>query len=1403
MSGRAPAGYVALGGSAGSLKVFQQFFDAVCTDTGLVFVVVAHMAPDQESHLLELIASHTTMPVSQVDDALVAAPDHVYVISPNQHLTIDRGWLRPTTISQNLGARFAIHRFFVSLAHDQGDRAVGILVSGSGRDGRDGMAAIRAAGGLTIAQSPEEATHPDMPAAAIRSGHVDQVLPVAGMPAAIDAFFGPDTGREPVVDTPEEHDPASPYRAIVNLLSRRHGHDFSHYKPGTLTRRIGRRIGIRRVDSFDAYLSLLESDETESQQLLQDLLISVTGFFRDPEAYEALEQQLVPDLIGRSGRDGKDSLRLWVAGCATGEEAYSLAIVMLEALDAYPSETRASVSVYATDIDSQALEVARSGCYSETIAADMSDERLARWFTATEPGYRVNKTLRDTVMFAPQNLLSDPPFSRMDLVSCRNVLIYLDKATQRRLLEMFHFALKPEGWLLLGNSETAHTDSGLFHPRSHKHRLYTRTAAHGSAGRHLGWITPTQLGRRDLPRNQTDLADMNRHQLSKTVQRLLLNEYAPTSVVTNAAFDLIYIHGDSSGYLSLGQGVPSDNLLRLARRGLRGAVQDLVNVALQQRQAHSVAARVQRHRHYVPVRMRARPFRLNDSGDEFVVVSFVEIDGSVGEQSDASTPTPHDEVVDVDERIAQLEYELRLAHDEHQRAADELQSTREEFRSAHEEALSINEELQSANEELESSKEELQSLNEELSTVNTELQEKMHELEDTHDDIANLLDSTAIPTVFLDGENRIKRFTPATKMLLSVLPSDIGRPIDDLAHPFQRALDWAGEAAAVRNSGEISEIETETADGQWYIRRTTPYRARDGQMRGVVVSFIDVTRLKQAERALAHSDQTLQTLFHENPAMYFILDEHDRIVSVNEFGAFQLGYEAEQLVGASFADMHRRPSMLHAKLARCQARPGKLQRWEVEIRGRNGKPLWIRANARLTSELDEGIRILVSCENISREKRLGEQAKYHATHDALTDLINRRAFKQVISAAIDQAALQDKTHMLGYIDLDSFKIINDSYGHQAGDELLRQASQCMYASLRQGDVLARIGGDEFAVLMYDCDGEQAKAAAHRMIESLHGCVFLWQRHHLRVGASIGLASIDREAGSVEAVMQAADAACFAAKELGPNSIHRQVANDRRVTRRRRQMNWANRIREALADNRILMHVQPIVSVHQADEIHGYESLLRLRDTDGEIVAAHEFIDAAEHYGLIHDLDRFALSHTLRFLDEHRHRLRAFQWIGINLSATSLTHPGFLTFARKVLSDSGIDAQRVCFEITETSVISNLSQAQHFIREMSELGCTFALDDFGTGLSSFEYLRVLPVEYVKIDGSFIRDIRHDPADRAMVEAVTHIAHMMGKTAIAESVETAELLHAVRGMNIEYAQGHHFGKPDALESLLVSE
>ena len=831
---------VGIGASAGGLEAFQAFFSHMDEDSGMAFVLISHLAPDHDSLLSELIGKETQMSVLQLQDETRLQPNHVYVIPPNATLTVNGGMLQLSSPTQARGHRAPINTFFSSLAEDQKDNAVCIVLSGTGSDGTLGLKAIKEYGGLAIAQDTADAKYDSMPRNAILTGLVDYALPAAEIPAKLVDYskhrndLRKDFGEEGILNSTADH-----LTQICSLLRRRLGHDFSSYKQNTLIRRIQRRIQITQQRSVAAYVNYLQADQEEISLLFKDLLIGVTHFFRDPEAFEALKERIIMPLVEQTESDG--TLRVWVAGCSSGEEVYSIAMVLAEAME--QQDKRFDVQIFATDIDERALDKARQACYPENIVDQLTPERLERFFIKQDNLYQVTKQLREMCIFSQHSLINDPPFSRLDLISCRNLLIYFDTELQKKLIPLFHYALNASGYLFLGSSENLTGYGELFRNVNKPHRLFQKKQAMIPPRVDFPLIN-RGLQHQAAPTNLRSNA--GRQQVSKSIERLLLQEYSPACVIINNQNEVVYFFGRTGKYLEPSQGIPSNNLFDLARRGLR---LDLRTAIQEVQKDRSVVTKenisLKNEEQVQLIDLIVRPVKEMDESGDLLMVLFKDVGKATSyEQAIARGTEPQEEP----HLVHQLESELRTTQEHLRSTVEELETSNEEQKSANEELLSMNEELQSSNEELQTSKEEMQSINEELQTVNSELRNKVEELDTVNSDVQNLFESTRIATMFLSLDLRIKKFTPTVNDLFNFIATDVGRPITDMALPLEGTEITSDIREVLRSLVPIErEIQITGSDAQ-YTMRVMPYRTVDNVIDGAVITFVEVTRLHQARR---------------------------------------------------------------------------------------------------------------------------------------------------------------------------------------------------------------------------------------------------------------------------------------------------------------------------------------------------------------------------------------------------------------------------------------------------------------------------------------------------------------------------------------------------------------------------
>jgi len=839
---------VGIGASAGGLEALELFLSHVPKKSGMAFVIIQHLDPTRKGTMPELLQRATSMKVIQVKDRTPVRPDCVYVIPPNRDMSILHGILHLLAPVTPRGPHLPIDSFFRSLAQDRQEQSIGVILSGMGSDGTLGLRAIKEKAGVVLVQEPATAKFDGMPSSAVEAGLADIVAPVDELPGKLIAYLQ----RTPLIARSEavvEDKTQSALEKTVILLRAHTGSDFSFYKRNTIYRRIERRMGIHQISKMATYVHYLQENSQELELLFKELLIGVTSFFRDPAVWKQLREQAIPTLL--ASRPPGKALRAWVPGCSTGEEAFSLAIVLKEAVEELKPKGQFTIQVFATDLDRDAIDKARQGVFPPNIAADVSPERLRRFFAKDDHGFRVNKEIREMVIFAPQNLIMEPPFSKLDILSCRNLMIYLNTEVQKKLIPMFHYSLGPGGILLLGSAETIGDYTDLFAPVNGKWRLFRRKE---SVLRAEQIAFPSSFSGGLPAASEARSASSPPASLQSLADQLVLLRYAPPAVLADDSGDILYVSGRTGKYLEPAAGKANWNLFAMAREGLRHELSDAFQKVLRKKGSvalHLLKVRTNGGEQFVDVTLQ----RLDEAGplQGLVMILFSDVAAPVSAKAAGQSPKPHARGA----RIAEVEQELLQIRAEARATREEMQSSQEELRSANEELQSTNEELQSTNEELMTSKEEMQSLNEELQTVNAELQAKVDELSRANNDMDNLLDSTDVATLFLDRDLNVRRFTPQATKIIKLIPTDAGRPITDIASNLSYP-ELADDARDVLRKLASMEKPIGSRDGRWFTVRIMPYRTVDDRIDGVVITFANITVAKTLEEQLRKKHTVLE-----------------------------------------------------------------------------------------------------------------------------------------------------------------------------------------------------------------------------------------------------------------------------------------------------------------------------------------------------------------------------------------------------------------------------------------------------------------------------------------------------------------------------------------------------------------
>jgi len=869
---------VGIGASAGGLEAISALLRSLPQKTGMAFVLVQHLDPAHCSDLRDILARIARIPVELVTETVAVQPDHIYVIPPNSGMEIKNGVLRLTERALTRGQHMPIDRFLRTLAQDRGNRAISVILSGTASDGTEGSRAIKAAGGITFAQDEESAKYSSMPHSAITAGCVDFVLPPAAISKELTRVAQhPYLAQAPVEKPGLDIATGGQMEALLLLLRAAIGVDFTHYKQTTLRRRIERRMALRKLEKLKDYVRYVRNTPAEIEELYKDILIHVTGFFRDPEAYEGLRKNVLPVLFPNKQKAG--TVRVWVPGCSTGEEAYSLAMTMLEYLWLETTKTAKSdlgatpFQIFATDLSEGSLDRARGGLYSEALVAGVSPERLRRFFTKIDGGYQIVKPVREMCIFAKQNVVKDPPFSNLDLISCRNLLIYLDSVLQKRVVPILHYALKPSGFLMLGEAESLGAYSEFFTPLDKKNRIFQKK---NSPARMQTYFSSPDFNLH--PSTDAKIAAQPAPMLEQEVERLLLQRFAPASIVVNEQRDIVHFRGKTGPYLEPATGQPTFNLAKMAREGL---LVDLRAALTEARKKNATVrrsgVRVRANSHTHQVNFEVSPLRRQPSGEHFYLIVFRKADPAQSRDYKQSMKTPPAKTGGSQEN-ARLKHELAQTREQFQTLIEEHETVSEEFKAANEEVLSANEELQSTNEELETAKEELQSSNEELTTLNEELQFRNSEVTAVNADLLNVLSNITLPMVIVGQDLRIRRYTTPAQKLLNLLPSDVGRRLSDIRPNLD--VEDLGQIASesIENVSTVEREVRETGTGTWHLMRVRPYKTWDSKIDGAVISFQDIDAMKRSlDQMHLHADALIETAREA----ILILDANLRVLSAN------------------------------------------------------------------------------------------------------------------------------------------------------------------------------------------------------------------------------------------------------------------------------------------------------------------------------------------------------------------------------------------------------------------------------------------------------------------------------------------------------------------------------------------
>ncbi len=1488
---------VGIGASAGGLESMRPLLNGLKPTGHIAFIVAQHMSPQHRSMLVELLAKECPLTVVEAQDGDELEPDTVYVNPPNKDILVRDGAIQLKHLERDIGPKPSVDTLFTSLADTVVEKSVGIILSGTGSDGAHGCRAIRAAGGITIAQDPDTAKYDGMPTAAIRSDAIDLILSptdIANQLSDIISSPPPKISMKPS----QRGKHIVSFDDLITRIYKATQIDFSQYKEATLGRQLQRRIAALRLGSLEEYFTHIDENPDELHVLQKSFLISVTQFFRDSDAFKTLSN-VVEQLI--STKPNRSSIRIWIPGCATGEEVYSIAILICERLGARASNY--DIKLFGTDIDMSATEVARKGVYPEPSVQGVSQTLLDRYFVQEGRNYKIIKHVRDMCVFARQDLVRDPPFLKMDLISCRNLLIYLNNELQDRIINNFHYALLPGGHLFLGKSESVGSvGSTMFTLVDSKNKIFARREGPQTRVMINGFsssiIPPASVAAATPKRIKQD-----------AMHSCLLQAYGPPSVLINTAQEPIQFYGEVGRFLSLPEGAADFNVLSLAPPSIRTELRALLYRATSSDQAvteHLVDATLNGSDQSSRVNIVIRRVSFEGQADEALLISFEERRDSLRPVAESTAPD-----ADQQSRISQLENELAGTREHLQAVIEELETSNEELQSLNEELQASTEELQSSNEELETTNEELQATNEELTTVNDELQAKSAQLGEVNDTLNNIQNSINMGLIVLDDKLRLIRYTPKVVRLFGILPDDIGQKITgipshiEIEH-FERAL------MSVVQTGDPVSMEVKRSSDT-FLMNVSPYINEIGQISGAIISFSDITELTQAQHEIQRAERKFRVIteslheviwmsvpglknieyispvfeeytglparaLYEAPEKYIdrihpddragfmqaiqnqqwdvqyrlchlggrdvwmrdrgarikdsdsgldlivgsAIDIHDSVtfaqrlkLSEEKFrGVFEnssvgialantrgeikdanpsfchwLEYEPGAMRGMHFSAITH-PEDLETDLGLFnELISGQRDSYHLEKRylKKSGDTVHALLNVSLVHRTDivgdDEQSVIAVIQDISEQVRARDMIYQQANFDALTGLPNRVLLKDRLNQLIRHSERDGTDIYVLFLDLDKFKDINDTQGHETGDAVLTAIADRMQSVVRSSDTVARFGGDEFVVVLNDAITlENTEIVLEKLLRTCAEPI-AYEGHDYRVSASIGIAGFPHDSKQQSQLIQYADTAMYEAKKAGGNTFmfFSSLMNEQAKHRVEIKLDLAR----ALENEELVLYYQPIFRT-DGKQVVSAEALIRWQHPVKGFIPPSDFIPIAEESALIERIDLWVLQKAAEFMQRQH---PAIEYLSLNVTGRSLMSDEFLAQAEHFRSI----APKLCLEITERTLYDNKESMAAQLKKIKSLGYRVSVDDFGTGYSNLSRMQLYPVDIIKIDKSFTDTVKLESDDRPIIDAIFNIANALNTCVIVEGVESKEQVGYFAEKARAYIQGFYFAKP----------
>jgi len=1365
---------IVIGSSAGGLEALRSFLSHLKDASNTVVIIIYHSTASSEKQLLFNLKAFTPIPILKAEQAQKLRSNQILIVPPQMQFGLKGNYIQLSAKTNLDPKNLPIDQGFKAIAETFKEKAVGIILSGAGSDGSKGQEAIAKHGGLCLCQTQVSAEHSSMPVNA-RKASSALALDPQQMPEYIHSQFANKSFAKTHAlsintksiksEAQSGHKAAQNYEAILSLLSQKHQIDFSYYQTSTITRRIDYRLEQLKLDA-EAYYKRLSLDDKEVKYLLEHILIVVTEFFRDSKAFDSLRDEVIKPL-SRS----EEPLRLWVAGCATGEEAYSLAILFFEAFKTH--KKHANFKIFATDLNEEALRTASQGKYKKEALAKLSEDMIQIYFEDEGERYKVSKQLRSSITFAKHNVYTDPPFTKIHLISCRNLLIFFKDAARARILSRFHFSLKPNSYLFLGPSEGLDLQQHSFEALNNKWRVFKKQASSET-------VNPEIL-----------LSLSERHKTKYTTpkpkpqnnDRLeLLKQLTQEGFLLGSNFELLETFGTAHQLLSFPVGKAELNIFSLLSNPELQNMRNSLHKTVRSKEASSSFISVssedsKEKKHYQVI---TKYFETERSEKRYYFIQIIPIEALKQDQVITYT---HDEIAN--ERISELELALDKKDEELQRVAEALETTNEELMSSNEELMSSNEELMSVNEEL-------NSVNEELHTVNIEYQDKLHAVTQANNDLINLQNVAQVGTVFVDKYLRIRSYSPLLIKKFNFMVQDIGRPVEHLIQSLNTDINFFRTALndAVKQS-KASEFEALDNQQTPYWVRLMPYINDAGDCDGAVLSLTEITQLKQAQTRLEEHNHFAENLIAATPGINYIyvFGKGRRTFAGNDFPS-ALGYEdndessnPEFLTSIMHSDDLKRLEEHNERLG--ISKKGEVVSFEFRVKHSQGHWVWMetRETVHKRSKDNEIQEVLGIALDISSHKRVEERLQHDALHDSLTGLRNRIAFIEHLNQTHkDFLRYPDQNYAVLFIDLDRFKLINDSYGHAAGDLVLKTTAKRIEQSIRNVDIVARHSGDEFLVLLKNLSSlNDAKKIANTIITELEKPI-LQEDLRFEISASIGIALANPEQNSPEFLINSADIAMYKSKAAADKKIH--IFDDSLHLLSLKQVSMEHDLRHALRENQLTVHYQPIIDL-QNQKIVSLEALARWPYKKG-FISPDTFIPLAESSHLIGKIDKSIFDQACAFLQSlNMPDLK----VNLNLAASQLGNPNTLEYLRT----PPVNPKQLCLEITESQLLLSNPKAAQLLSELNDFGYNIAIDDFGTGYSSLAYLLSLPATTLKIDRSFVQSIESNNKSQSIITAIMNLAKSLKYNVVAEGIENNSQLKFIKSLGCSYVQGFLFSEP----------